>query len=232
MKLNKTPLCDAHIHPLAANKCDHEEFFLFVNSIYEGDFSRFPSFSSSRYYFAGIHPWHLRKPKYRNTSYYFDLIERAVRRGFFVGETGLDRLHPAYDLQKEYFSHHYALAQTYQRPLTFHSVRSDEDILSILKPPYPGLIYHSFVGNPQSAAPFLSRGVFLSFSPRSLNSSTTLETVKICPLSQLLLESDSLEENPQEILSHSFKVVAALHQIPEEDLRVQVYNNMLGLIRL
>ena len=231
MSLNEFPLCDAHIHPKAAQICSHTEFLLFVNSICEQDFARFPSFSAGRYQFAGIHPWQLRKPKYKNTAYYFDLLERAVRRGFFLGETGLDRLHPNFDLQTEYFRHHFQLAQTYRRPLTFHSVHSDDAVLEILEPPYPKMIYHSFVGSPKAAEPFLKRGCFLSFSLRSLKYPATEETIRTCPADRFLIESDSTEDDPAPLLTELLQKAAEQRQISEKKLQKQILTNMNVLIQ-
>lgn len=231
MSLNERPLCDAHIHPKAAQMCGHPEFLLFVNSVDESDFSKFPSFSASRYYFAGIHPWQLRKPKYKNTAYYFDLLERAVRRGFFLGETGLDRLHPNTDLQTEYFRHHYRLAQTYNRPLTFHSVHSDDAVLSVLTPPYPKMIYHSFVGLPQTADLFLKKNVYLSFSLRSLKSPATAEAVRECPPQRFLIESDSIEEEPAAVLNEILVKAADIRRVSPENLLRCVHDNMNEIIR-
>ena len=231
MSLNERPLCDAHIHPKAAQMCGHPEFLLFVNSIDESDFSKFPSFSASRYYFAGIHPWNLRKPKYKNTGYYFDLLERAVRRGFFLGETGIDRLHPNIEIQIDYFRHHYNLAQTYERPLTFHSVHADATILSVIKSPYPKMIYHSFVGSLRNAEPFLKKNVFLSFSRRSLYSSATAETIRECPSDRLLIESDSTDEEPSSILTEVLEKTASIRKITVDNLLKQVLDNMNLIIR-
>lgn len=231
MSLNESPLCDAHIHPKAAQMCGHPEFLLFVNSVDESDFSKFPSFSTSRYYFAGIHPWQLRKPKYKNTAYYFDLIERAVRRGFFLGETGLDRLHPNPNLQEEYFRHHYRLAQTYKRPLTFHSVHSDDAILSVITAPFPKMIYHSFVGPPKVAEPFLKKNIYLSFSLRSLKSPATEATLKECPPERFLIESDSTKEEPAPILNEILVKAAEIRKVSTEELLRRVHDNMNEIIR-
>ena len=232
MSLNSVPFCDAHIHPKAAQTCAHADFLLFVNSVDEQDFANHPLLSSGRrYFFAGIHPWQQRKPKYKNTADSFDLLERAVRRGFFLGETGLDRLHPNFDLQTEYFRHHFRLAQTYRRPLTFHSVHSDDAVLEILEPPYPKMIYHSFVGSPKAAEPFLERGCFLSFSLRSLKSPATEETIRTCPADRFLIESDSTEENPAPLLSELLQKTAQQRQISEEALQRQIHGNMNVLIQ-
>lgn len=230
MSTNEAALCDAHIHPKAAQMCPDPDFLLFVNSIDESHFSKFPSFSASRYFFAGIHPWQLRKPKYKNTAYYFDLLERAVRRGFFLGETGFDRLHPNPELQLDYFRHHYRLAQTYKRPLTFHSVKGNEEILSIISTPYPKMIYHSFVGSPQAAEPFLKRNTYLSFSLRSLKSPTTHEAIRRCPAERFLIESDSTEEEPAAVLNEILREAAELRSMPAADLLRLVHDNMNQII--
>lgn len=231
MSLNESPLCDAHIHPKAASMCSHPEFLLFVNSVDESDFAKFPSFSASRYYFAGIHPWNLRKPKYKDTACYFDLLERAVRRGFFLGETGIDRLHPNSELQMAYFRHHYNLAQTYERPLTFHAVHADDLILSVMKPPYPKMIYHSYVGSPQNAESFLKKNVYLSFSHRSLHSPATIGTILECPPERLLIESDSTEDEPTAILTAVLEKTAAIRKMSVDELQKQVLANMNVIIK-
>ena len=92
----------------------------------------------------------------------FAEVESMLREGGFlaVGETGLDyyREYSPFDLQREFFRRHLALAEDLNLPVIIHCRDAWEDCLAILADSLPDaypVVFHCFSDGPELLAPIL-----------------------------------------------------------------------------
>jgi TatD DNase family protein len=149
------------------------------------------------FFTQGIHP-HDAKEKKADT---WDVIrERSQdRKMVAVGEIGLDYFynHSTPEVQRQIFAEQLALATELNKPVVIHSRDADEDMLIMLREYAPTLqrkgVIHSFSSSLKLAEEALALGFYLGFNgiitfPKADN---VRETVKLAPLSRILLETDS-----------------------------------------
>jgi len=140
---------------------------------------------------VGLHP---------NDSEDFDISKyetlAADPKVVAVGECGLDyfRSKPeTKDAQKERFLAHIALAQKIHKPLIIHCRDAHEDILAILaeqKPSVP-VVIHFFTGSGELTQQYLSLGCFLSFPGPVTYTGMYDESIRLCPVEKMLIETDA-----------------------------------------
>jgi TatD DNase family protein len=98
----------------------------------------------SPFFCAGVHPWHVSRGGFERVRWW------ARQDGCVaIGETGLDRLHPHWELQLVLFKQHWDLAEALGRPLVLHVVRSASDVMQMLKARRPKTpwLWHDFTGS-------------------------------------------------------------------------------------
>ena len=115
-----------------------------------------------------------------------------------IGETGLDYFRTPVELrgrQQESFKWHIELAKKTNTALVIHDRESHEDILSILLEvgAPPQTVFHCFSGDVDMAKRCIDRGYILSFAGTITfkNAPQLREAVKLVPIEQLLVETDS-----------------------------------------
>ena len=115
-----------------------------------------------------------------------------------IGETGLDyfRTPPELrDVQQDSFKWHIELAKKTGKALVIHDRDSHDDVLSILlEVGAPDkTIFHCFSGDEVMAKTCIERGYILSFAGTLTfkNAPSLREAVKLVPIDQLLVETDS-----------------------------------------
>ncbi len=137
---------------------------------------------------------------------YFGHFEKAAKEGHLVaiGETGLDYYyeHSPKELQKEFFKRYLALALECNLPVVIHCRDAFDDFFSILDSDYPKEakgILHCFTGTTSDAKELVKRGWTVSFSGiiTFKKSEALREAVKVVPIEQLLIETDSPYLAPQ-----------------------------------
>ncbi|MFI3314999.1 MAG: TatD family hydrolase [Rikenellaceae bacterium] len=135
---------------------------------------------------AAIHPWDV------DNSILLSEYESKIGSFFMMSEIGLDKLYPSYQQQKELFIAQLNLARKYNKIVVIHSVKSHNEILSILRS-FSDLtmIIHSFTGSLEIAQNYLDLGCYLSFSPLSLSSEKGKTIFQHIPLNRLFFESDA-----------------------------------------
>lgn len=107
-----------------------------------------------------------------------------------MGEIGLDRLKPHFELQLEAFQAQLELARDHQLPVALHVVKAHEAALPHLDRVRG--VMHSYSGSREQLKAFLERGLYISFSPAVLRGGKKVEgAVKSVPLERLLVETDS-----------------------------------------
>ncbi|HUW87079.1 MAG TPA: TatD family hydrolase [Candidatus Paceibacterota bacterium] len=115
-----------------------------------------------------------------------------------IGETGLDYFRTPPELrgvQQESFKWHIELAKRTKKALVIHDRDSHEDILSILLEvgAPEKTVFHCFSGDVAMAKVCIERGYILSFAGTLTfkNAPQLREAVKLVPIEQLLVETDS-----------------------------------------
>ena len=115
-----------------------------------------------------------------------------------IGETGLDYFRTPPELrarQQESFKWHIELAKKTNKALVIHDRDSHDDVLSVLLEvgAPEKTIFHCFSGDLEMAQTCVERGYVLSFAGTLTfkNAPMLREAVKIVPIEQLLVETDS-----------------------------------------
>ena len=115
-----------------------------------------------------------------------------------IGETGLDYFRTPPELRKrqqESFKWHIELAKKHNKALVIHDRDSHEDVLSVLLEvgAPEKTIFHCYSGDLAMAKICVDRGDILSFAGTLTfkNAPELREAVKIVPVDQLLVETDS-----------------------------------------
>lgn len=167
-------ISDFHTHDPAAREA--------IIAVDPGGFAPQPGL----HYSVGIHPWHCAQA----TDTDWHLLRQAATHPQVVaiGETGLDALRGGpLEAQCRCFQAHLALAQQLDKPVVIHSVRTMQQVLSVVRRMGIGvpLAIHGMRGNERVARPLIEAGYYLSFGPR-YNPATVLAT----PRHRLLIETD------------------------------------------
>lgn len=148
-----------------------------------------------------------------------------------IGETGLDYFRTPPELrgvQQESFKWHIELAKRTNKALVIHDRDSHEDILSILLEvgAPERTVFHCFSGDVAMAKVCIDRGYILSFAGTVTfkNAPQLREAVKLVPIEQLLVETDSpfLTPSPHRgklnTPAQIAAIIRAVAQEREEDL--------------
>ena len=115
-----------------------------------------------------------------------------------IGETGLDyfRTEPELQERQKYsFRRHIALAKKVNKALVIHDRDAHRDVLDVLleEGAPEKTIFHCYSGDAQMARECIEKGYILSFAGTLTfkNAPALREAVKLVPLDQLLVETDS-----------------------------------------
>ena len=115
-----------------------------------------------------------------------------------IGETGLDYFRTPPELrarQQESFKWHIELAKKTNKALVIHDRDSHDDVLSVLLEvgAPEKVIFHCFSGDVAMAKTCIERGYVLSFAGTLTfkNAPALRDAVKLVPINQLLVETDS-----------------------------------------
>ena len=170
---------------------------------------------------AGIHPWDAGKD--------FPLPDFST--GDIIGETGLDYAADVNrEAQEQLFRAHLAAAESMQKPVVLHVVRSFEPVMKILAEyRLSGVVFHGFVGSVQQAERCFAAGYFLSFGERSLRSAKTREVIAEAPADRIFCETD---DNPELDIEEIYREVSALRGESLAALQEQTASNYQKLMRL
>lgn len=148
--------------------------------------------NESLFFGLGVHPAFVDE----YTQYDTALFEQWVShpRVVAVGEIGLDRVLPHWDVQVRLFEHQLALAAAFELPVIVHHRKSHDQILRYLKP-HPALsgVIHAFSGSEQQAAAYVEKGFMLGVGGTITyeRARKTRDALAQMPLSSLVLETDA-----------------------------------------
>jgi TatD DNase family protein len=160
-------------------------------------------------------------PVVKDLKHDLAIIEKLAQRPRVraIGETGLDYFRTPPELrgvQQESFKWHIELAKQEKKALVIHDRDSHDDILSILlEVGAPDVtVFHCFSGDVEMAKTCIDRGYILSFAGTITfkNAPQLREAVKLVPIEQLLVETDSpfLTPSPHRGLLNSPAQIATI----------------------
>lgn len=191
------------------------------------------------YFTIGVHP---EVPNDFTDGLYDNLILFSKHpKCVGIGESGLDYSYqdiPPED-QKENFIKHIKASEETNLPLVVHNRDSDDDMMAIMDEHHTGkskVIIHCFSAGIELAKWAISKGYYISISGivTFKNGSNVRDAVCICPIGQLLVETDSPYLAPEPYrgkkcepayVVHTFKKVAELKGISEDELEKQLEKN-------
>jgi TatD DNase family protein len=111
-----------------------------------------------------------------------------------IGECGLDYFRSEKsEGQKERFLAQVALAEKVNKPLVIHCRNAHDDMLALLaarKPSVP-IVMHFFTGSGELAQKYLELGCYLSFPGPITYTAEYDESIRLCPMDRLLIETDA-----------------------------------------
>lgn len=163
----------------------------------------------------GIHPWYINQ---RPAT-----LPNDIGSYMAIGECGLDKIcDTPFDLQTELFVQHIRWSEELHKPLIIHCVKAIDHILALHREMHPRQrwMVHGFRGKPQQLESLLAADIMVSFGFRH-----NVESLHLCPLENLLLESD---ETPLPI-SQLYATVATELQTDIHTLTHAMQQNYEGL---
>ncbi len=151
-------------------------------------------------YSIGIHPWDVEDNRWKQN---FEILATLAEKPSIkaIGECGFDTTRGNRKIQEEAFIAQVALSEMVKKPLIIHSVGGSDRVIALKKAlkPQQTWIIHSFVGKNEVARSYCDLGIYLSFSPFSLNHLKSIEVFKWYPPQLLFLESDESSMSCEEI---------------------------------
>lgn len=162
-----------------------------------------------------------------------------------IGEVGLDyyRKQVSTAIQRQTLINFLKIAERHQCPIVLHIREAYEDVIQIVRDSfYTPLraVSHCFSGKPEDAERLIQLGFCLSFSGSVTypKNDALRESVRLCPLTRLFVETDSPYLAPQAMrgkrnepsfLLETMRQVAEIKELSLEALSRQMLANARGL---
>lgn len=180
---------------------------------------------SEKFYSVGIHPWYINEFGFDD---YCKKFESYFKYPNFiaVGEIGLDKLRPNFEMQQKLFEKQLLFAQENNFPVIIHCVKAFGELLKIIdKIKFVGvLIFHRYGGNSQITENLLQRDSFFSFGHSLLiEKSNILKIFKLISHDRIFLETDDSNISIKEI----YLKAALLRGISVRELKKMIFNNFI-----
>ena len=163
---------------------------------------------SFMYYSLGVH--HMEVKKRISIDSIEQILKKEIKKEksklVAIGETGLD-YHFDYpvNLQKQYFIDQIKLADKYELPIIIHSRESQDDVKKILTENVVDKagIMHCYSGTPEMSKDFIEMGYYIGVGGPVTRYKDVQETVKITPITRIVIETDSPVLPPEPFEKHS-----------------------------
>jgi TatD DNase family protein len=171
------------------------------------------------YFSIGLHPKYISNKKltsYLEKTEKLSILDNAVA----IGEIGLDRYYPNFNLQEEVFEKLLILAEKQDLPVIIHCVKAYSEIIHFRKKynKTPWII-HGFRGKKELCFQLINHDIYISFGAALQNPATSLiETVKDIPLDKVLFETDETKVDIKDI----YKAFADIKNIFLNELELKV----------
>ena len=160
-----------------------------------------------------------------------------------IGEIGLEKIEDEklYDIQKDTFIKLLALARKYNLAVNLHVRNAHDDAITILKEHAKGLrlIAHCFALDYSAAKDYLDLGCFIAVNgiiTFEKKNDDILNAIPHIPQDKILLETDCPfltpvpyrgKQNNPSYIKYTFKKLASLYQINEDQLKEQLKKNAI-----
>ncbi len=184
----------------------------------------------TKLYSVGIHPWEVSKI---DCDRQIETVKKtaSLKNVLAIGEIGLDKLHPGFELQKEVFLKQINIAKEIEKPIIIHCVKVYSELLEILKKEQLKIpvIIHRYSGNITIAGELLKFGCFLSFGHELFNNkSKTPKVFKKIPVENLFLETDDAEISIEDV----YRKASELKNLPVETLKNRILQNYKTVFKI
>src|SRR3989338_4472160 len=143
----------------------------------------------------GVHP-HCAKQWIKQNAKSIKTLIGSSPKAVAVGEIGLDYhyMKSPKEIQQEVFREQLLIAKGLQKPAVVHCRNAITDILTIIHEVQPPrVVIHCWAEKWEDVEPLVAAGHFLSFTGiATFPASTDIRrTIKMCPINQLMIETDS-----------------------------------------
>ena len=243
-------LIDSHCHLNSLSEITREELissldgnYCFIDSSIDLNSAKASAKLSGQHSFVysslGFHPFSGKEFLPSTINDYTKLIEEN-KKIIAIGEIGLDYKAPiSYKEQEDILSAFIKLAISKELPVILHNRWDDTGILDILDKfytRYEKVMFHCFSYTKDFLEKIIERGGFVSFSLNILRKKEDIvSSLKSCPLSRLLLETDSpymrvsgKPSTPLDIVK-TYSAAAEIKGIEKEELETAISSNVREL---
>lgn len=187
--------------------------------------------------FVGIHPQFSNQNQIYNIK---DILSENSKHISGIGEIGLDpkyfNLYNTPSLQKKTFIYQLQLAEKYDKPISIHSRKTVDEILSILQSyNIKKILFHWFEGNNTQLKKVMDKGYYISIGPSLLYSRDKKKLLKEAERDFILVETDgplkypycfeNKPSNPSSLIVSIAKCVADTLRIPFQEIIQQLKRN-------
>lgn len=170
---------------------------------------------------AGIHPKNICENSIDAFLWLKEISKNA--NCFAIGECGLDGLIAVdFEVQKEIFQQHIAIANEIKRPLIIHCVKKHYDLIPFKKLAKTPMVVHGFNKNKAVAEALLKEDFHLSFGKAMLQNVSLQDIVKSIPSSKYFLETDDAEFD----IENLYQKVAEIRGETLEIINKQISENL------
>ncbi|MCD6583264.1 MAG: TatD family hydrolase [Candidatus Omnitrophica bacterium] len=199
-------LIDTHCHINSLDEHSREELFvlgekrfIFVDVSTDSSSARLSVVLSSQYSFIysclGFHPLGAHSFKEEVIDEFEELVHQS-KKVVGIGEIGIDyKSQASFEMQVKVFKRFIELARGLDLPIVVHNRWNSLSLFDILDgyfSSYRKIIFHCFSQDRNTLERILRKDGWVSFSLNILRGKKELiEALKVCPLENLLLETDS-----------------------------------------
>jgi TatD DNase family protein len=177
-----------------------------------------------------------------------ELIQKNKDKIIGIGEIGLD-MHNGKNLQKQIqdLKLLITLAIKLDKPIILHTRKAEEETLNILDEynlSPSKVILHCFSGKTSLIKKAIEKGYIFSIPTNVVRSESFQNLVKICPINQILTETDgpylspyknsdnSFNRNEPAFIKESIKTIAKIKNITEKEAEEAVYSNFKRIFEI
>ncbi|MBN2480114.1 MAG: TatD family hydrolase [Bacteroidales bacterium] len=186
---------------------------------------------NGKYFSVGLHPWNIEKHTMDDDIEWVNAHAEA-RNVVAVGEIGLDKsIDCPWEDQKEAFERQLSIAETVNKPVILHCVRTYSEMLAYRKSkgqktPW---IFHWFNADIRTADELIRKNCYLSFGHMLFKeSSRAFKVFRSIPLDHLFFETDDAGYSIDEV----YKQAAYLRKMDVNELKGYIianFNKCFGL---
>jgi len=164
-----------------------------------------------------------------------NFIKKNKKKIIAIGEVGLDKKNDNnFEKQKECFSKLIDLAQEIDVPIIVHSRKAELKAIEMLEEKKAKkIVMHCFSGKKKLIERIIKNKWYLSIPTNVVKSQQFQEMTDICPLNQLLTETDSpflthspnIKRNEPIYIQESLKKIAEIKKLDVEELSKIIFAN-------